>query len=293
MRRTAALALMTLAATAPPGSAAPPALGPASPVVPPAVAVAAAPLGLAPHPDRAAAAPPALASPDTVPNPEAPLAGALQAVVVTTADWDSVPGSLQRYARASASGPWQKVGAPIQVVVGKSGLGWGIGLHGDPPARSGPVKREGDGRSPAGVFRIGPAFGWAPAADVPWIHMPYLHLTDAWKCPDDVASSHYNQVLDEGTVRKDWDSHEDMRIDAYRLGAVVEHNWDGQRRKGAGSCIFLHIWGGPGSSTVGCTAMAPSDIEALLRWLDPREHPALVQLPREQYASLRTAWKLP
>lgn len=238
----------------------------------------------------------ALSSAAAAPVPPAdPLAGATQVVLVTTAGWDSVPGMLRRYERASARGSWVEVGAPIRVVVGKGGLGWGIGLHGGPPERPGPRKREGDGRAPAGVFRIGSAFGYAPAADVRWIRLPYIHSTASWKCVDDPASRHYNHVLDETGVAKDWSSHEDMRLDsdAYRLGAIVEHNWGKATRPGAGSCIFLHIWDGPASSTVGCTAMALGDIEALLRWLDPRRHPALVQLPREEYEALRASWRLP
>ncbi len=225
----------------------------------------------------------------------APTDGARQALVVVTADWDSVPGTLQRYERASPEGAWRAVGEPIPVVVGKSGLGWGIGLHGGPPPRSGPVKHEGDGRAPAGVFRIGSAFGYAPTSAVKDIRLRYIQVTGPWKCVDDSASRYYNQVLDERKVAPDWKSHEEMRRsdDAYKLGAIVEHNWGARTKAGAGSCIFLHIWGGPGSSTVGCTAMAQENLRTVLRWLDPARSPVLVQLPREQYAQLKSAWRLP
>ncbi len=225
----------------------------------------------------------------------APMDGARQALVVVTADWDSVPGTLRRFQRESPDGPWKAVGEPIPVVVGKSGLGWGIGLHGGPPQRPGPVKHEGDGRAPAGVFRIGDAFGYAPHSAVKDIHIPYIQVTGPWKCVDDSASSHYNQVLDERKVSVDWKSHEDMRRkdDAYKLGAIVEHNWGARTRPAAGSCIFLHIWSGPGSSTVGCTAMAQDKLRTVLTWLEPSRAPVLVQLPREQYDQLRTAWRLP
>ncbi len=223
-----------------------------------------------------------------------PLDGARQALVVTTANWDSVPGTLQRYQRVSAAEPWVRVGPPIPVVVGSAGLGWGIGLHGRAPARPGPVKHEGDSRAPAGVFRLGSAFGYA--ARPAWVKLPYVRATASLKCVDDPASSHYNQVLDQRKVRViDWKSHEEMRRrdDAYRLGIVVEHDWGARRQAGAGSCIFLHIWGGPGSSTVGCTAMPADDLSTLLGWLDPGRAPVLVQLPREQYRQLRADWRLP
>lgn len=224
-----------------------------------------------------------------------PVGDARQLVLVLTDDWSTVPGTLRRYERASAGAAWAPAGDAIPVVVGKGGLGWGIGLHGEVAPAPGPVKREGDGKAPAGAFRIGSAFGYAPREDVPWVRLPYIHSTDDWKCVDDTASRYYNQVVDERAVTKDWNSHEDMRLasDAYRLGAIVEHNWDGQTRRGGGSCIFLHIWGGPTVPTVGCTAMAPENIEALLRWLDPAAEPVLVQLTREGYDRVKSAWRLP
>ncbi len=222
-----------------------------------------------------------------------PLDGARQALVVTTADWDSVPGTLRRFERASAAEPWVQVGDSIPVVVGHGGLGWGIGLHGRPPARPGPVKHEGDGRAPAGVFRLGSAFGYDPRPA--WVKLPYVRATESIKCVDDTLSSHYNQVLDQRAVQVDWKSHEDMRRrdEAYRLGVIVEHDWGARRQIGAGSCIFLHIWGGPGSSTVGCTAMAIENLRTVLRWLNPARAPVLVQLPRAQYRQLRAEWRLP
>ena len=158
-----------------------------------------------------------------------------------------------------------------------------------------PVKREGDGRAPAGAFRLSGAFGYRAAAEVPWVRMPYLHSTPAWKCVDDPASRHYNRLVDETAVSPDWGSREEMlRADPlYRLGVVVDHNGAAQTRPGAGSCIFLHVWRGPDEPTVGCTAMAESDLEQVGRWLDPSRHPALVQLPRAEYRRLRRAWGLP
>src|SRR3712207_8482067 len=58
-------------------------------------------------------------------------------------------------------------------------------------------------------------------------------------------------------------------------------------RSGRGSCIFLHVWRGPRSSTAGCTAMAEPALAELLRWLDPARRPALVQLTDAAYARRR------
>ncbi len=211
-----------------------------------------------------------------------------QALVVTTQNWSAVQGSAQRYERA-AGGPWTKVGAAFPVVVGKTGMGWGRGL-GDSTALPGPQKREGDERAPAGVFELTRAFGYDAGYATP---MPYLQLTDSVECVDDPKSVHYNALVDGTRTAKDWDSSEHMHRpdELYRLGVFVAHNTPAVA--GAGSCIFLHIWNGPDSGTVGCTAMERSNIETLLAWLDPKKSPLLMQMPVAQYAQYRASWDMP
>jgi D-alanyl-D-alanine dipeptidase len=215
-------------------------------------------------------------------------------IVVVTDDWSSVPGVMRRYARDGVRSSWRAIGTDIPVVVGATGMGWGDGLHGvGSPGEPGPIKHEGDQRSPAGAFRLSSAFGYAPKDSMSWIKLPYTRATDAYKCVDDAASVHYNQML-MSTHAIDWRSAEDMhrRDSLYSLGVVVEHNANG-REIGGGSCIFLHIWPGPDGSTVGCTAFASDAMRDLLAWLDPDALPVLVQLPRSEYEHLRMKWVLP
>jgi L,D-peptidoglycan transpeptidase YkuD (ErfK/YbiS/YcfS/YnhG family) len=232
--------------------------------------------------------------PARVPSPAGEMDGARQMIVSTTADWGAVDATLQRYERDAAGQPWRPVGAPIPAAVGRSGLGWGTGLHPQAPA-DGPGKREGDGRAPAGVYRLSSAFGYAAPAEVPWIRMPYVQSHAGIECVDDGRSRFYNRRVDRDTIpQPDWTSHEEMRRpdDLYEWGVWVDHNSD-PPAPGGGSCIFLHVWGGPGVATSGCTAMAEDDLRALLAWLDPRARPVLVQLPRAAYGDLRGAWGLP
>ncbi len=226
---------------------------------------------------------------------------ARQMLLVTTAEWSATDGALQRYQR-EPGGDWRAVGEPVPVVVGRSGLGWGRGLH--PAEADGPTKREGDGRAPAGVFRLSAAFGYADSAatGLPYVPTPGLH------CVDDRRSASYNQVRGVPADR-DWDSHETMRRrdGLYRIGAIVAHNGPGVDPAlvpqaaladdvpvaGDGSCIFLHVWRGPGTVTAGCTAMPDARLAEVLAWLDADADPVLVQLPASEYRRLGDAWGVP
>ncbi len=128
--------------------------------------------------------------------------------------------------------------------------------------------------------------------------MPYIGLTRSVECVDDTSSKFYNRIVDRGTVSPDWNSSEHMLLsdERYRWGIVVDHNAGDSANPPllrGGSCIFLHIWLGPGSSTVGCTAMSQEQLETVLAWLDPVRKPILVQLPVHQYKILKKQWKLP
>ncbi|RPJ83634.1 MAG: hypothetical protein EHM13_06960 [Acidobacteria bacterium] len=226
-----------------------------------------------------------------VAQPDGPLADARQLLLVVTGNWNAVDGTLLRFDRPDASAAWQAVGPPIPVVVGRTGLAWGRGLH--PSQDGGPVKREGDGKAPAGIFRLGKAFGQVDEAPALW-HMPYLFLAGDVECVDDVGSVHYNVLVTKQSVgTPDWKSSEKMWTEPlYKWGVVVEHNQQPVQASG-GSCIFLHIWRGPGRGTAGCTAMEEPALTAAIAWLDPARTPLLVQRPREAYARLRSAWGLP
>ena len=226
-----------------------------------------------------------------------PTASSTQLIVVTTSDWNTPEGTLQRFQRSRPGKHWEAIGAPVAVVVGKNGLGWGSGVVSADSLQvagaTAPVKKEGDGKAPAGIFHLSSAFGYAEEAPRGW-KMPYVHLTPLTECVDDPASKFYNRVLDRTGLSGDWKSSEHMlRSDElYRWGIVVDHNAS-PPKAGDGSCIFLHIWRGPGQGTVGCTAMAPERLEAILGWLAPLQKPLLVQLPAAEYSRLRGKWKLP
>jgi D-alanyl-D-alanine dipeptidase len=225
----------------------------------------------------------------------AALRASTQILIVTTQDWNAASGTLLVYERPLARKKWKAAGSPIQVVVGKNGLGWGAGIAPEAARHEAadPIKKEGDSKSPAGIFHLSTAFGSA-AQEPPGWKMPYMYLASSVECVDDAHSKFYNRVIDRATVAPDWSSSEQMlRPDGeYRWGLVVDHNTE-PVTAGAGSCIFLHIWLGPGVGTTGCTAMAQEQLEGVLARLDPARTPLLVQLPRPLYKKLRRRWMLP
>lgn len=216
-----------------------------------------------------------------------------QVVFVVLPDWDATQGMLSAFER-DASGAWRQRGPSHPVMIGRNGCAWGKGLN--PHGPVGPQKREGDGRSPAGVFAIGPAFGAAATCDT---GLDYRSMTgDDW-CIDVPDSPHYNRFVNVGEVGAAAvaGSTEPMRRDlhgsdtAYSLGFVIGHNAACER--GVGSCIFAHLVGAPPLPTAGCTAMTRDQLQSLLRWLRQDAEPRFVLLPAAVAAEVAAAWGLP
>lgn len=210
-----------------------------------------------------------------------------QLVLVISPDENSRQGVMSTYERQGEA--WRPVQSNVPVSLGRSGLAWGRGLH---PVQAGIQKREGDGKSPAGIYRFGTIFGHLHPDEVDF-SLPYVQVTPSLECVDDSGSRHYNQLVDNRGLSRDWNSSERMPEVGrqYDWGVFVEHNTPAQ--PGDGSCIFLHIWGGPNSPTAGCTAMQEDHLLSLLRWLDAGRQPLLLQLTAAAYESWKAGFRLP
>jgi L,D-peptidoglycan transpeptidase YkuD (ErfK/YbiS/YcfS/YnhG family) len=205
-----------------------------------------------------------------------------QMITVVTSDWNSVNGLLQRYERQSENQKWKKMGSEIPVVIGKNGMAWGIETNNH---SNDLIKKEGDGRTPAGIYEIGPGFGFADTnAGKNSGRLDYFPLTDTSVCVDDMQSNYYNQLLDSAKVPTvDWKSGEQMhQVPGYRIGSVVQYNMEHPVR-GGGSCIFLHIWKNSNAGTAGCIAMQETNLKTVLNWLNSRKNPMIVILPENQW----------
>lgn len=157
---------------------------------------------------------------------------------------------------------WTLRWGPVDGVVGSAGIA--------PVA----AKREGDKRTPAGVFPLGPAFGAEPTADT---GLEYFHATESDYWIDDPRSPQYNRPV---CGPKPDCSHEVMRRSdhQYTLGAVIGYNTE-RPVAGRGSAIFLHIWRAPGQGTDGCVALEADHVRQLLRQLNRHRHPVVAIVP--------------
>lgn len=200
------------------------------------------------------------------------LEAAQQLVLVVADGWESTTAKLQRYVQKGMK--FKADGEALTVNLGRSGLGWGEGEQ-FPHVAGEPVKHEGDGRAPAGIFRLETVFGYGAKSGT---KMPYLHATPDLICIDDSGSEHYNRLVnvDRSMTLKsfEWMHRDDL---LYELGVTVGHNRE--QLKGRGSCIFLHVEKGKEMPTSGCTSMPLESLEKITAWLDPSAEPLLVQIP--------------
>ncbi|CAF1495579.1 unnamed protein product [Didymodactylos carnosus] len=214
--------------------------------------------------------------------------GTKQLVVVTTNNWTNVQGKMNVFEFIDNS--WEPVMENISVTVGRNGLAWGKGLHSD-RWNIGEMKREGDGKSPAGIFKLGDLFGYE---DLTFTQMNYVKVIKSILCIDDKNSPHYNQIVDMTKIAKDWNSAEEMcrGDELYKYGIFVDYNTD-PIVPGAGSCIFMHIRAANNEPTDGCTAMDKENILQLIHFLNKSMHPVLVQMPENEYHQFKNAYNLP
>lgn len=222
-----------------------------------------------------------------------------QMILVIAPNWDDL--HTRMYLCEKDNDKWQ-VQKSFPAVGGKKGLAWGIGLYPEARARASlignaqPVKKEGDLKSPVGVFQLGECLGYAPGLEAN-PNLVYRQLTESIQGVDDPASRYYNRIVNTADFKDgiaiDWKSHEKMRRadDLYKWLIVIEHNPD--NIPGNGSLIFLHVWKNADSGTAGCTAVAEQHLLEILKWLNKGENPVLVQLPAEIYHQNLLSWGLP
>lgn len=206
-----------------------------------------------------------------------------QVIIVVSKDWSAPVAEMSYYERSE--GKLKAVSEGVHVFLGKAGLGLGKGLI-DFSKSNGPTKKEGDKRSPAGVFSLPYVFGLLPADSLKWLKFPYQQISNLNECVDDTSSEFYNKLVNTKEVNKTWKSSENMDDPDYKYGIVISHN-SSPVEKGCGSCIFFHLTGPKPKPTAGCTAMSEEFLLKFLQWLDASKNPILIQLPQSEISKLK------
>lgn len=217
-----------------------------------------------------------------------------QMILVLTDSITATNGYLVCFERPEEKKDWVQIEKMIPVVLGRNGLGWGKGINAIDSTIL-PIKSEGDGRSPAGVFKLGAAFGYASADKMKDLKIPYIPISEMVECIDDIRSNYYNQFVSRDKIKQvDWNSSEKMFFADiwYEQGIVVEQNTS-PIVNGAGSCIFIHNWSKPDETSAGCTELEPSKLTEIINWLNASANPVLVQLTKGLFELYQKTWQLP
>jgi L,D-peptidoglycan transpeptidase YkuD (ErfK/YbiS/YcfS/YnhG family) len=184
--------------------------------------------------------------------------GSRQVVLVTTKSDQAITAKVSAYAFENGG---LKMVFSFPGVVGKNGIS--------------KDKIEGDMKSPAGIFKVGDAFTSAGDFQNTALNLKQVTHEDYWV--DDVTSTEYNQwVRFSGDPNKRWKSFERIKVPSYKYGFVIEYNQN-PVISGLGSAIFFHLWDNDSTGTAGCTAVSEGNLLKLLKWLDQKKNPVIIQ----------------
>lgn len=127
-------------------------------------------------------------------------------------------------------------------------------------------KREGDKRTPTGVYQFVQNFGIL--AD-PGSVLPYEQVDEYDFWVDDGKSRYYNQMVSTREVAVDWKSAEPLVQvkPAYNYALALNYNTDA-RTPGKGSAIFLHGLDPKKDWTSGCIAIPEEQVKLLVQEID-------------------------
>ena len=194
------------------------------------------------------------------PKPSSPAqlakAPGTEAIIVTTEKYGATTATFTAYKRG-ANG-WTVAVGPWPAYVGAKGIA--------PPGE----KREGDGRTPTGMFGFDFMFGVKPDPGVKFEFRPITGPNIVWvENPD---SPFYNEWVDANEHPEEADQDNMYKPGVYNYGAVIAYNTR-ERTPGLGSGIFLHV--SHNRPTAGCVSLPEDRVVDILRWLDPAQHPVI------------------
>ena len=148
---------------------------------------------------------------------------------------------------------------PVKVGIGKNGFATPLN------------KREGDGKSPTGIFRLGKLYTYEKQLNT-LLENQQTTAEDKWI--DDPNSEDYNRYVKGVTNAKSYENLL-LKTDAYKYCMVIEYNTN-PIIKGKGSAIFFHLAVKKPSFTAGCVAIDEENMKLMVSWLDPKRNPTII-----------------
>jgi L,D-peptidoglycan transpeptidase YkuD (ErfK/YbiS/YcfS/YnhG family) len=188
-----------------------------------------------------------------------------QAILVHPVMKDSIEAQLSA---------WQKdVSKPKQVTgnVSWHRIFYGSAVIGRNGLAAAGEKKEGDGKTPSGIYPLGPAFGYASSMKTGLLYRQAKD-NDFWV--DDVKSLQYNQWVSGSPTANSFEQMK-RRDNLYQSGIVIGYNMH-PVIPGAGSAIFVHVWRRYNGPTSGCVALNQRYLRKILRWLDRYNQPVII-----------------
>lgn len=186
-----------------------------------------------------------------------------QVIAVSAPTATSTSGTLTAWSRGS-DGIWRVAIGPVTAYVGAQGIGRAA---------------ETSGRTPAGAYALTQAVG---RRSDPGTRVRYFQTSPRDWWDENPSSPTYNlHVRRSGSPGG---SSENLFYSGSVYDYAVNMDYNLARVPGAGSAFFLHVTNG--QPTAGCVAVSSPVMVAILRWLDPTQHPYI-------YNQVGAAWKPP
>ena len=146
---------------------------------------------------------------------------------------------------------WELV-LETEAIIGRNGLG---------------KTKEGDGKTPIGVFLFIKAFG---ILENPGMKVEYTQVNENHYWVDDSESQYYNQFVVIDEVEMDWKSAEHIVEYEECYQYVLATSYNIECIQGKGSAVFLHCTSEEAEATAGCIAIPEVYMREIMMRVEPQ-----------------------
>ena len=158
------------------------------------------------------------------------LRDARRLILVSAPGMNTAAATARLFERDLPEAPWRAIHRAEPVVLGRFGMGWGPTFR-ELARDHEPFKVEGDMRTPAGFYRTGRTFGFAPSQRANYLQIKAGDTI----CVDDPSSPAYNTITSRALVARDIHAENMGSTELYRRGLTIDYPTD---RAAAAGCVY-------------------------------------------------------